>query len=137
MEKWKEVFNDVIPTGDYQVSLNNGEAQGLYIELESLTHKVTIDFGIISSVRMIEEGTLLNNSPYSEQELLKYKSKDFSNTIYEVKSGEFGDFIKDKCGDIYESLEYKHYLIITLNYCIDIVTQWEPEIKVELVSDHG
>jgi hypothetical protein len=137
VEKWKEVFNDVIPTGDYQVSLNNGEAQGLYIELESLTHKVTIDFGIISSVRMIEEGTLLNNSPYSEQELLKYKSKDFSNTIYEVKSGEFGDFIKDKCGDIYESLEYKHYLIITLNYCIDIVTQWEPEIKVELVSDHG
>ncbi len=85
MEKWIEVFKDVIPVGNYQVALNNGETQGLYIELESLAHKVTIDFGITSAVRMIEEGTLLNNGPYSELELAKYKPNDFSNIIIKLK----------------------------------------------------
>jgi hypothetical protein len=37
VEKWKEVFKDVIPKGDYQVSLNNGEAQGLYIECVTIS----------------------------------------------------------------------------------------------------
>lgn len=115
--------------------MNNGETKGLYIELESFTHKILINFWDSSAVRMMEEGTLLNNAPYSEQELLKYKSDNFSNTIYKVVDGEFGNFIKDKCRDICEYSDYKHYLIITLNYCIDIVTQWEPEIEVELIQN--
>ena len=135
MEKWTEVFKEVIPIGNYQVSLNNGETKGLYIELESFTYKVAINFGDSSAVRMIEEGTLLNNGPYSEQELLKYKPNNFSNTIYRVEDGQFGNYIKDKCRDVYEYLDYKHYLIITLNYCIDIVTQWEPEIEVKLIQN--
>ncbi|MCM1494757.1 MAG: hypothetical protein NC089_03060 [Bacteroides sp.] len=33
MEKWQEVFKDIIPEGNYQTRLLNGEEQGLIIEL--------------------------------------------------------------------------------------------------------
>ncbi|MGC6768258.1 hypothetical protein [Enterococcus sp. LJL51] len=133
MEKWKEVFKNEIPNGNYQVSLNNGEQRGLHIELESFTHRIAIDFGVVSAIRMLDEGTLLNNTFYNESELSKYKVNNFSNVIYLIEDGQFGRFVKDKCKDMYDILNLKHYLIITLNYCIEVITRWEPEIEVELI----
>ncbi|MEG0415796.1 MAG: hypothetical protein RR565_06630 [Erysipelothrix sp.] len=130
MEMWKEAFKGIIPTGDYQVNFINGEKQGLLIELENLSHKVSLYFGAVSASRMIDEGVLLNGYLYNDNELNKYKPDRFANVIYEIESGEFGTFIHEQYGQLYEILNLKHYLIITMNYCIDIVSQWEPEITV-------
>lgn len=131
METWKEVFKGVIPPNrNYGIALKNGEEQGLVIELESKENKVRLDFGSTSAIRMIEEGVLLNGYVYNDEELKKYKPNNFSNVIYEIEGGDFGSFIHKEYGEMYEILNLKHYLIITMNYCVEVITQWRPEIIV-------
>lgn len=129
METWKEVFIGQIPKGVYQIQLVNGEKQGLIIELSNDNVCIIIKFGIVQAVRMLDEGIVQNNL-YSDHELEKYKDNNFQNIIYEVQQGEFGkqiNMISDGYGDV---LNLKHYIIITQNYNIDIVTEWEPTIDV-------
>ena len=129
METWKEVFIGKIPKGVYQIQLVNGEKQGLTIELSNDNVCIMIKFGIIQALRMLDEGIVQNNL-YSDHELKKYKDNNFQNIIYEVQQGEFGkqiNMISDSYGDV---LNLKHYIIITQNYNIDIVTEWEPTIDV-------
>lgn len=129
METWKEVFIGQIPKGVYQIQLVNGEKQGLIIELSNDNVCIIIKFGIVQAVRMLDEGIVQSNL-YSDHELEKYKDNNFQNIIYEVQQGEFGkqiNMISDGYGDV---LNLKHYIIITQNYNIDIVTEWEPTIDV-------
>lgn len=129
MEIWKEVFVGKIPKGNYQMQMINGEKQGLIIELSSDNVCVIIKFGMIQAVRMLDEG-IVQGKLYSDNEIKKYKVNNFQNTIYEVQEGEFGkqiNKISDGYGDI---MNLKHYIIITQNYNVDIVTEWEPTIDI-------
>ena len=110
MEKWKEVFVGIIPKAVYQVQLINGEKQGLTIKLSSSQTCVMINFGMVQAVRMLDEGIVQSNL-YSENEIRKYKENQIS----------------DGYG---EALNLKHYVVITQNYNIDIVTEWEPTIEI-------
>ena len=118
MEKWKEVFVGIIPKAVYQVQLINGEKQGLTIKLSSSQTCVMINFGIVQS------------NLYSENEIRKYKDNDFQNIIYEVQDGEFSEQINQISDGYGEALNLKHYVVITQNYNIDIVTEWEPTIEI-------
>ena len=109
MEKWKEVFVGIIPKAVYQVQLINGEKQGLTIKLSSSQTCVMINFGMVQAVRMLDEGIVQSNL-YSENE--------FSEQINQISDG-YG-----------EALNLKHYVVITQNYNIDIVTEWEPTIEI-------
>lgn len=129
MEKWEEVFAGKIPKAVYQMQLINGERQGLTIELLSANVCVMIKFGAVQAVRMLDEG-IVQSDLYSDSEIKKYKEDGFSNVIYEVRQGEFAKQIKqvsDGYGDI---LNLKHYVVITQNYNVDIVTEWEPTVEV-------
>lgn len=129
MEKWKEVFVGTIPKAVYQVQLINGEKQGLTIELSSSQTCVMINFGMVQAVRMLDEGIVQSNL-YSENEIQKYKDNDFQNIIYEVQDGEFAEQINQISDGYGEVLNLKHYVVITQNYNIDIVTEWEPIIEI-------
>lgn len=129
MEKWKEVFGGIIPKAVYQVQLINGEKQGLTIKLSSSQTYVMINFGMVQAVRMLDEGIVQSNL-YSENEIRKYKDNDFRNIIYEVQDGEFSEQINQISDGYGEALNLKHYVVITQNYNIDIVTEWEPTIEI-------
>ena len=83
----------------------------------------------IQAVRMLDEGIVQSNL-YSENEIRKYKDNDFRNIIYEVQDGEFSEQINQISDGYGEALNLKHYVVITQNYNIDIVTEWEPTIEI-------
>lgn len=129
MEQWKEVFKGEIPEGEYQVYLKSGEERGTVIELESKEHMVNIIFGVVSAIRMLDEGIVLKGV-FDEHQIQKYKKGGFANTIYEIEGGEFGKFTESIAGELYEYLGLKHYIIITMNYLIEVISEWEPQINI-------
>ena len=129
MEKWEEIFTGKIPKAVYQMQLINGEKQGLTIELSSADVCVMIKFGVVQAVRMLDEG-IVQSGLYSDSEIKRYKEDGFSNVIYEVQQGEFVKQINQVSGGYGEVLNLKHYIVITQNYNVDIVTEWEPTVEV-------
>lgn len=132
MENWHEVFSGKIPKGNYQMQLINGEEHGLVIKLSSNRICIVIKFGIVQAVRMLDEG-IVQNSIYCDDVIKRYKDNDFQNVIYEVQEGEFGKQINQISGGYGESLSLRHYVVITSNYNVDVITGWEPTIEVSQV----
>lgn len=130
MSKWKEVFKNVIPFDDYEVKLINGEENGLIVELKSINRKVILDFGIARAVRILDEGIIFEGA-YSDKEVEKFKKSNFKNIIYQAENEEFGNEIKYICGDFLKAFSFRHYIVITINYSIDIITEYTPEITFE------
>ena len=129
MGKWQEVFSGKRPKAIYQIQLINGEQYGLTIELLSNQAHIMIKFGMVQAVRMLDEGIVQSNL-YSGNEIKRYKDNSFQNVIYEVQGGEFGNQVNDISNGYAEVLKLKHYVVITQNYNIDIVTEWEPTIEI-------
>lgn len=129
MEHWEEIYKDIIPVGKYETLVKNGEKAGLSINLESNEHIASINFGVVSAFRMLDEGIVLEGV-FDDNEILKYRKNNFSNTIYRIEDGEFGNFVKQTGNELYDYLELKHYIIITINYVIEIISRWEPNIEI-------
>lgn len=129
MEKWEEVNKGLIPKENYQVLLQNGEEHGLIVKLEGNKHIVNIFFGGLASLRMLEEG-IIPPDIFKGNDFNKFENDKFSNVIYKVDDGEFGNYAKIVSEDLYNILKMKHYVLITMNYVIEIITEWEPEIEV-------
>lgn len=130
MEKWQEVFKDIIPEGNYQTRLLNGEEQGLIIELFDSKNAIIIDFGIVQAVRILDEG-IVQTKLYSVDEIGKYKNGHFRNVIYEIFDGEFENQIRRIADTYWEVIHPKHYIIITMNYIIEIIAECEPAVKIK------
>ena len=118
MEIWQAVFPDIIPKENYQTQLSNGRFQGLILKLKGRFHCVVLKFGIVQ------------NDLYSCSSLSNLKSEGFKDIIYEVIDGEFGKQIQNISCGYYDALEERHYVIITNDYNIDVVTEWQPEITI-------
>lgn len=80
MEYWEEIYKNTIPVGKYETLVKNGEESGLSIKLESSEYIVNINFGVVSSFRMLDEGIVLGGI-FDENEISKYKTNNSSNTI--------------------------------------------------------
>lgn len=128
MEKWKVVCQGLIPQDTYQVCLTNGEEKGLIVELSSEKYQIKIDFGIVRAVRILDEG-IVQTDLYSDKEIAKFKNEHFRDVIYEIENGEFKQKIK-KIADGFLDVNVKHYIIITQNYNIEVITEFIPEIIV-------
>lgn len=128
---WIDRFQGRIPRKDYQACVENGEEHGLIITLFSKEYDVRLDFGIVEGIQMLDEGVLLNNDDGEWSDIGKLTEQNFPSTIYEIRGGSFGNYIAQSMGcDFFHSMEMKQYNIITLNYVISIVAQYEPEITV-------
>jgi hypothetical protein len=136
MEKWQEVFENKIPKAQYEILLENGEEKGLIINLISAGCKVQLDFGAVTAFRMLDEGIALNNL-FKDEQVEHFRKIGFANVIYQVTEGEFDSFVKQIGDSLYEYLELKHYVIISKNYIVEIITEWEPDIKkiVSVIED--
>lgn len=128
MEKWQEVFKNKIPEAQYEILLESGEEKGLIINLISAEYKVQINFGAVTAFRMLDEGIALNNL-FNDEQVELLRKTGFPNVIYQLTGGEFDSFIKHIGDNLYEYLELKHFIIISKNYIVEIITEWEPEIK--------
>lgn len=129
MEIWNEVFGGIIPHDNYQIQVINGEDKGLILELKSNNNHVILNFGVVQAIRMLDEG-IVQTELYSYNEFEKFKKDGFKNVIYEVTGGKFAKQIQNIADDYWETLDAKHYVVITQNYNIDIITEWEPEINI-------
>ena len=88
-----------------------------------------IKFSIVQAVRMLDEG-IVQRGLYADSEIKRHKEDGFSNVIYEVHQGEFAKQMNQISNGYGEILKLKHYVVITQNYNIDIVTEWEPTVEV-------
>ena len=55
-EFWQDCFRDHIPRDNYEMQLIQGEQQGLLIHLHGPHHSVTLDFGIVQAINILDEG---------------------------------------------------------------------------------
>ena len=76
MEVWKEVYKGMIPKDAYKTWITNSEEGGLDIELRGSTYHVTIKFGNVSAIRILDEG-IVQEGVYSDEEISKYKKDNF------------------------------------------------------------
>lgn len=109
--------------------MQNGEKEGLVITLMSAMHKVYINFGAVSAVRMLDEGIVLNDL-FNDEQIRVFRNKGFDNTIYQITNGEFDNFVKKTGGGLIDCLNFKHYVVISLNFVVEIITEWEPDIVI-------
>jgi len=129
MEKWCEYCKGVIPKGIYTTNITFGEEKGLIIQLISKKDNIIVDFGCVISYRVIEEG-YMQTGVYDYNEIVKFKKGGFSNVIYMVENGEYDSDIRRIAGGYMDVSDHYHFVIITQNYCIDIITAFLPDIFV-------
>jgi len=130
MEKWSKVFESIIPLGVYQSSIIYNNQVGLCIRLENSFNVVNINFNSVTSFRILDEGIILGGL-FNEKEITLLKEDHFSNSIYQINGGEYSEFIKKVGKELYEFLGLKHYIIVTENTIIEVITKWNPEIDLE------
>ena len=85
MEIWKEVYKGMIPKDTYKTWITNSEERGLDIELWGSAYHVTIKFGNVSAIRILDEG-IVQEGVYPDEEISKYKKNNFiCYFIYQYK----------------------------------------------------
>ena len=130
MEKWRKILNDCFEGKKCETLLTISENNGLQIELSNSEKKIKIVFGNAQAIRFLDEG-LVQNFLYDNVNIDGNNDISFDNIMYEITNGEFYNFINKISYGMSKELAMKHYIIITQNYNIEILTQWNPDIICE------
>lgn len=114
----------------YLESCSTTNEQGLEIILtDDSDNKVSIKLpGYICSYRIANESFVMDTLVFLENTY----GKDFyvQNTFFIVENSEYLKWIKKQVDPIaYEAYKFKHYCIFTSNEIIDIISNYEPEVK--------
>lgn len=131
-EFWHDSFHGQIPKEAYEMQLLHGEQQALLIQLYGSTHHVTLNFGIVQALNILDEGVLLNDPPgvtfVNQAELHR---SGFPDTLYLVENGAYAAYVKAcMSADLYEAMSLRQYTLVTLNYVVEIICAAEPTITV-------
>ena len=131
-EFWHDCFRGQIPRETYEMQLIQGEQQGLLIHLYGSAHHVTISFGNVQAVNILDEGVQLNDPPgvtfVNQSELHR---AGFPDTLYQVEDGAYAAYIKACMSpNLYEVMNLRQYALVTLNYVVEIICAAEPSITV-------
>lgn len=131
-EFWQDCFRDQIPRENYEMQLIQGEQLGLVVHLYGSLHHVTLNFGNVQPVNILEEGVLLNDPPgmtfVNQAELHR---AGFPDTLYQVENGAYAAYIKACMStDLYEAMNLRQYTLVTRNYAVEIICGAEPTITV-------
>ena len=131
-EFWQDCFRGRIPRETYEMQLIQGEQQGLVIHLYGSFHHVTLDFGNVQAINIMDEGVQLHDLPgvtFVNQAELHHAG--FSDTLYQVENGAYAAYIKACMGtDLYAAMNLRQYALVTLNYVVEIICAAEPSITV-------
>ena len=131
-EFWQDCFRDQIPRENYEMQLIQGEQQGLVIHLCGAFHHVTLDFGNVQAINILDEGVQLHDPPgvtlANQSELHR---AGFPDTLYQVENGAYAAYVKACMGtDLYEAMNLRQYTLVTCNYVVEIICAAEPIITV-------
>ena len=130
MEKWEEYFKGLIPRAMYDIDIKFGEKKGLILDLLNDDDTITIEFGNIISFRVLEEG-YVQTDVYCKDVVDKYKNSHFANVIYRVEGGKYAKDIKEIADGYIDAIDYYHFVIITKNYNIDVITEFLPKLYMD------
>ena len=131
-EFWHDSFHGQIPKENYEMQLIQGEQQGLVIHLYGSFHHVTLDFGNVQAINILDEGVQLHDPPgvtlVNQSELHR---AGFPNTLYQVENGAYAAYVKACMGtNLYEAMYLRQYTLVTRNYVVEIICAAEPSITV-------
>ena len=131
-EFWQDRFQGRIPKENYEMQLLQGEQQGLVIHLYGSLHHVTLDFGKVQAINILDEGVWLNDPPgvtfVNQAELHR---AGFPNTLYQVENGAYAAYVKACMGtNLYEAMNLRQYTLVTRNYVVEIICAAEPSIAI-------
>ncbi|WYJ99804.1 hypothetical protein A5821_000881 [Enterococcus sp. 7F3_DIV0205] len=125
LEKWREYNQTDVPKDTYEVSEVVQNSEGTVIKLMGEKNNMNITFGFVDSLRITDEGRRIQT--YNEIESIqKYRENFIGNPLYKVEQSEYVAWIKKEsagfCADV------DHYVIITENDLIDILSTFPPTI---------
>lgn len=131
MENWKEYQKGIIPNDKYLGRVVYQEGMKPVIELDPLSIKditsINIEFNQVYSIRVFEEHSAVWKI---FEESLKFDDNHYENVIYEIENGDYTNDIKNAAGENLYGITIKQYVVFTLNYYFEIVTDSEPTIKI-------
>ena len=131
-EIWHDCFRGQIPKENYEMQLLQGEQQGLLIHLYGPHHSVTLEFGIVQAINILDEGVQQCDPPgvtfVNQAELHR---AGFPDTLYRVENGAYAAYIKTCMSSVlYDAMNLQQYNLVTLNYVVEIICITEPRITV-------
>ena len=131
-EVWHSPFRGMIPKDKYEMQLIQGEERGLVIHLYGQNRHVTLDFGIVPAVNILDEGVQLAPPPgvcfQNQKELHR---SGFPDTLYHVENGAYAAYIQACMSrELYEATNLRQFNLVTLNYVVEIICFGEPIITV-------
>ena len=129
-ETWHEAFPGVIPPDSYTLHLQHGERQGLTILLEGDSHDVTLTFGNVQAVNILDEGIQLGGPGITNHAQLR--KSNFAATLYLVENGSYAAYIKSLMSpDLFKAFNLRQYVVVTLNYVVEVITGFGPTFQVQ------
>jgi hypothetical protein len=136
VESWKEYQKGIIPNDEYLGRVVYQEGMKPVIELDPLSIKdisgISIEFNQVYSIRVFEEHSAVWKI---FEESLKFDEDNYANIIYEVENGDYTNDIRKAAGEKLHGMTIKQYVIFTLNYYFEIVTDSEPTIKISSLNN--
>ncbi len=135
MEKWCVVNHGVIPKAEYYTQLEYGEEKGLLVTLKNDDYLVTLDFGAVNSIHCFDEGRV-SSLPYEKNTRAIYHEKHYEDIIYRIENSAYQNFMLEMTKTLYTREELHHYLVVTLDYFIDVITLWDIDVCVENLKTH-
>ena len=131
-EFWHDSFHGQIPRETYEMQLLQGEQQGLVVHLYGSLHHVTLNFGNVHAINILDEGVQLHDPPgvtfVNQSEL---HCAGFPDTLYQVENGAYAAYIKACMStDLYEAMNLRQYTLVTLNYVVEVICGTEPIITI-------
>ena len=131
MESWKEYQKGIIPNDKSLARVVYQQGMKPVIELDPLSIKditsINIEFNQVYSIRVFEEHSAVWKI---FEESLKFDDNHYENVIYEIENGDYTNDIKNAAGENLYGITIKQYVVFTLNYYFEIVTDSEPTIKI-------
>ena len=129
-EQWVEVNRGMIPAGEYLMRLQYGDYSNLMVVLDDDNFEITLDFRGDISFHCADESKWLL-LPYDKAAYGYYLKKKFDNVIYRIYNGKYQTFTKKYVGQVFQEVELIHYIIITMNYYLEIITPAPIDVRVK------
>lgn len=130
-EKWKNVNLKKELFDSYEILEITQNMDGTIIKLLGDKHNLDIHFNFVDSICMTDEGRRIETYN-SMEELQAYREEFYGNPIYENSESKYIDWLKkESLGFVGEII---HYMIVTRDDMIDIISSFPPQITVHEVD---
>ncbi len=127
MEKWMNYDGGKIPLGNYELIETIQNCDGTTIKLQSELHNIILKFEFVDSIRITDEGRRIKT--YNEiPDIQKYRENFYGVPLYRVENSEYCKWLVQESAGIYT--EFQHYVIITINDIVDVISDVPPKILV-------